>query len=111
VGNGRKTRDDLLARLALVPRTLEARGLDVTPGVSAKLAQAGDKAGADILMIIYRDEIGHVAIGNAWYKRCVMSRAGCDCDLCAPGHNMQHRNYAALSIWKPDAAPVLMKMS
>lgn len=64
-----KTRDDLLARLALVPRTLEARGLDVTPGVSAKLAQAGDKAGADILMIIYRDEIGHVAIGNAWYKR------------------------------------------
>ena len=64
-----KTRDDLLARLALVPRTLEARGLDVTPGVSAKLAQAGDKAGADILMIIYRDEIGHVAIGNTWYKR------------------------------------------
>jgi len=64
-----KTRDDLLARLALVPRTLEARGLDVSPGVSAKLAQAGDQTGADILMIIYRDEIGHVAIGNTWYKR------------------------------------------
>ncbi|WP_423710014.1 ferritin-like domain-containing protein [Undibacterium sp. WLX3042] len=64
-----KTRDDLLARLALVPRTLEARGLDVTPGLAAKLMQAGDKAAADILTIIYRDEIGHVAIGNAWYKR------------------------------------------
>ncbi|MFZ6688540.1 ferritin-like domain-containing protein [Undibacterium sp. SXout11W] len=63
-----KTTDDLLARLALVPRTLEARGLDVTPGLSAKLAQAGDREGADILLIIYRDEIGHVAIGNYWYQ-------------------------------------------
>ena len=64
-----KTSDDLLARLALVPRTLEARGLDVTPGLAAKLAQAGDQTGADILGIIYRDEIGHVAIGNEWYKQ------------------------------------------
>ncbi|MEB0138697.1 MULTISPECIES: ferritin-like domain-containing protein [unclassified Undibacterium] len=63
-----KTCDDLLARLALVPRTLEARGLDVTPGVSAKLAQAGDAAGAALLMVIYHDEIGHVAIGNHWYQ-------------------------------------------
>ena len=63
-----KTCDDLLARLALVPRTLEARGLDVTPGLSVKLAQAGDQAGANILSIIYQDEIGHVAIGNYWYK-------------------------------------------
>ncbi|MFZ6846739.1 ferritin-like domain-containing protein [Undibacterium sp. RuRC25W] len=63
-----KTNNDLLARLALVPRTLEARGLDVTPGLAAKLAQAGDQAGADIMGIIYRDEIGHVAIGNDWYK-------------------------------------------
>lgn len=63
-----KTSQDLIARLALVPRTLEARGLDVTPGVAAKLAQAGDQAAADILDIIYRDEIGHVAIGNDWYK-------------------------------------------
>lgn len=62
-----KTRQDLIARLALVPRTLEARGLDVTPGVAVKLAQAGDARGAEILMIIYRDEIGHVAIGNHWY--------------------------------------------
>jgi len=68
-----KTNNDLLARLALVPRTLEARGLDVTPGLSAKLAQAGDQAGAAILGIIYRDEIGHVAIGNHWYnERCAL---------------------------------------
>jgi uncharacterized ferritin-like protein (DUF455 family) len=62
-----KTRDDLLARMALVPRTLEARGLDATPAVQAKLAQAGDAQAAAILDIILRDEVGHVAIGNRWY--------------------------------------------
>lgn len=63
-----KTSGDLLARMALVPRTLEARGLDATPGVRAKLAQAGDTAAAEILDIILRDEIGHVAIGNLWFS-------------------------------------------
>lgn len=62
-----KTRDDVLARMALVPRTLEARGLDAIPPVRAKLAQAGDLQAADILDVIYRDEIGHVEIGNRWY--------------------------------------------
>lgn len=62
-----KTRHDVLAHLALVPRTLEARGLDVTPGLRAKLLQAGDNNGVAILDIILRDEIGHVAIGNRWY--------------------------------------------
>ena len=62
-----KTRDDLLARMALVPRTLEARGLDATPAVRAKLAQAGDAEAAAILDIILRDEVGHVLIGNRWY--------------------------------------------
>jgi uncharacterized ferritin-like protein (DUF455 family) len=62
-----KTADDVLARMALVPRTLEARGLDASPPVRAKLAQAGDLAAAGILDIILRDEIGHVAIGNRWY--------------------------------------------
>lgn len=62
-----KTNADVLARMALVPRTLEARGLDASPAVRAKLAQAGDEAGASILDIILRDEIGHVAIGNRWY--------------------------------------------
>ncbi|AHV92344.1 hypothetical protein D560_2456 [Bordetella holmesii ATCC 51541] len=65
-----KTRGDLLARLALVPRTLEARGLDASPLIRDKLAQAGDMRGAAILEIILRDEIGHVAIGNFWYRHC-----------------------------------------
>ena len=62
-----RTSGDVLARMALVPRTLEARGLDASPAVRAKLAQAGDHAGAAILDIILRDEVGHVAIGNRWY--------------------------------------------
>jgi uncharacterized ferritin-like protein (DUF455 family) len=62
-----KTRHDLLARLALVPRTLEARGLDASPAIRNKLVSVGDKRGAEILDIILRDEIGHVAIGNRWY--------------------------------------------
>ena len=63
-----KTQDDILARIALVPRTMEARGLDATPAVRAKLAQAGDMKAAEILDIILRDEIGHVAVGNRWYN-------------------------------------------
>ena len=62
-----KTRGDVLARMALVPRTLEARGLDAIPPLRAKLAQAGDMAAAAILDIILRDEVGHVEIGNRWY--------------------------------------------
>ena len=62
-----KTQHDVLARIALVPRTMEARGLDATPPVRAKLAQAGDSEAAAILDVILRDEIGHVAIGNRWY--------------------------------------------
>ncbi|MDO6387031.1 ferritin-like domain-containing protein [Uliginosibacterium sp. 31-12] len=63
-----KTSDSLLARLALVPRMLEARGLDVSPAIRAKLIGAGDMRGAEILDVILRDEIGHVAIGNRWFK-------------------------------------------
>lgn len=63
-----KTADDVLARMALVPRTLEARGLDASPPVRAKLAEAGDEAAAAIIDIILRDEVGHVAIGNHWYR-------------------------------------------
>ncbi|MQR02000.1 ferritin-like domain-containing protein [Glaciimonas soli] len=62
-----KTQQDVLARMALVPRLLEARGLDATPSTRAKLAQAGDMPAAAILDIILRDEVGHVAIGNHWY--------------------------------------------
>ena len=63
-----KTASDLLARMALVPRTLEARGLDVNPGIRARIAAAGDQRGAAILDRILADEIGHVAIGNRWYR-------------------------------------------
>lgn len=63
-----RTKHDLLARLALVPRTLEARGLDASPAVKAKLLAAGDARGGEILDLILRDEIGHVAVGNRWYR-------------------------------------------
>ena len=66
-----KTRDDITARMALVPRTLEARGLDATPLIQKKLRTVGKPdalAACDILDIILRDEIGHVAIGNHWYR-------------------------------------------
>jgi uncharacterized ferritin-like protein (DUF455 family) len=63
-----KTRHDVLARVALVPRTLEARGLDASPPIKAKLVGAGDTRAGEILDIILHDEIGHVAIGNRWYR-------------------------------------------
>ncbi|MBL8512570.1 MAG: ferritin-like domain-containing protein [Betaproteobacteria bacterium] len=70
-----KTREDVLARLALVPRVLEARGLDVSPGIRDKLRGVGDTAGADILQRILEDEIGHVAIGNRWYHAFCAKRS------------------------------------
>jgi uncharacterized ferritin-like protein (DUF455 family) len=72
-----RTAHDLVARMALVPRTLEARGLDATPPLQAKFAKAGDTRAVEILAIILRDEIGHVAIGNRWY-RFVCERDGLD---------------------------------
>ncbi len=65
-----KTAHDIVARMALVPRTLEARGLDATPLIQAKLRQAGTPdalAAIAILDVILQEEIGHVAIGNRWY--------------------------------------------
>ena len=62
------TAHDLPARLAVVPQVLEARGLDVTPVMMARLRAAGDDRSADILEIIYRDEIAHVAAGNRWFR-------------------------------------------
>lgn len=63
-----KTAHDPLARMALVPRLLEARGLDVTPDIQRKLRGFGDTAGADILTTILHDEIGHVAAGDHWFR-------------------------------------------
>lgn len=64
------TRDNLAARLAVVPLVLEARGLDVTPPMIEKLRRANDDASADILEIIHDEEIGHVAAGRRWFEDC-----------------------------------------
>lgn len=62
-----KTKDSILARMALVPRTMEARGLDALPPILDRLKQVKDTEAVRLLEIIYRDEIGHVQIGNRWY--------------------------------------------
>ncbi len=72
-----RTACDATARMALVPRTLEARGLDATPPMQKKLAQAGDETAVRILGVILRDEVGHVAVGNRWY-RWLCARDGLD---------------------------------
>ncbi len=69
-----RTKNDVLARMALVPRTMEARGLDATPSTRNKFAQVDDLRMAEILDIILRDEIGHVAIGNVWYNWLCVQR-------------------------------------
>ena len=63
-----RTRADIVARIGLVPRTMEARGLDASPGVKNKLLSAGDHAAGRIMDIILEEEIGHVAAGNRWYR-------------------------------------------
>ena len=63
-----KTAHDGLARMALVPRVLEARGLDVTPGMIVKLRELGDEATVAILDLILREEVAHVAAGSRWYR-------------------------------------------
>lgn len=64
----KKTAHDPMVRMALVPRCLEARGLDVNPGIKAKLEEGGDTKGGPLLDIILRDEIGHVSIGDRWFR-------------------------------------------
>jgi uncharacterized ferritin-like protein (DUF455 family) len=74
-----KTAHDPLVRMALVPRVLEARGLDVSPAMIGRLRGAGDAQGAAIVEIILRDEVGHVAIGTRWYRHLCAER-GLDAD-------------------------------
>lgn len=62
-----ETDGDVLLRMALVPRVLEARGLDVTPEMMRRLEAAGDEATVAVLQVILREEIGHVAVGSRWY--------------------------------------------
>jgi len=84
-----KTAGDIVARMALVPRTLEARGLDATPQIQAKLRQVGTPdalAAVEILDTILREEVGHVSIGNHWYRW-----------LCAREGLEPHAHYALLT--------------
>lgn len=84
--------DDPLPRMALVPRLLEARGLDVTPAMMERLRSVGDHASADILAVILSEEVRHVAIGDHWYK-CFCAELGVSPEqhfrtllqACAPG--------------------------
>ncbi|MFZ5618317.1 MAG: ferritin-like domain-containing protein [Pseudomonadota bacterium] len=69
-----RTADSVLARLAVAPMVLEARGLDVTPQMARRLRLAGDAKSAEILDEIYRDEIGHVAAGARWFDRVCNAR-------------------------------------
>ena len=69
-----ETRHDVLVRMALVPRVLEARGLDVTPGMMQRLREIDDARTVGLLEIILRDEIGHVEIGTRWYRHCCAQR-------------------------------------
>ena len=68
------TSHDLLARLAVVPLVLEARGLDVTPAMIQRLKAVNDEESAAVLEVIYRDEIGHVAIGRRWFLWACQAR-------------------------------------
>jgi uncharacterized ferritin-like protein (DUF455 family) len=73
------TAHSCLRRMALVPRVLEARGLDVTPGMITRLRQAGDGASADVLEVILREEVAHVGFGTRWFHWC------CEREGLAPG--------------------------
>jgi uncharacterized ferritin-like protein (DUF455 family) len=70
-----RTAHSCLARMALVPRVLEARGLDVTPPMIQRLRAAGDERTAEILVLILREEVPHVAAGTRWFRWCC-ARAG-----------------------------------
>jgi uncharacterized ferritin-like protein (DUF455 family) len=69
-----QTDHDVMVRMALVPRVMEARGLDVTPSIIDKLTSAGDERAVEILRVIQRDEVGHVEIGSRWFRYVCQQR-------------------------------------
>jgi len=87
------TAHDLLARLAVVPMVMEARGLDVTLPMIESLSRAGDHASADVLRVVYRDEIGHVEIGRRWFEDVCRQR---DLVPVTAWHDLARRHYRAL---------------
>lgn len=68
------TAHDVLARLAIAPLVLEARGLDVTPAMISRLEKAGDSESAAVLQVILEDEVGHVAVGRTWFAHIAGER-------------------------------------
>jgi uncharacterized ferritin-like protein (DUF455 family) len=75
-----KTSADLLERMALVPRYLEARGLDVAPSMIQRLERNGDMATAGVVRLILREEVAHVAAGSRWFRHVCEAR-GLDSDV------------------------------
>lgn len=69
-----KTAGDPLLRMALVPRVMEARGLDVTPGMMERFASIGDKQTVAVLEVILREEVGHVEAGSRWFRHLCAQR-------------------------------------
>jgi uncharacterized ferritin-like protein (DUF455 family) len=104
-----KTRDNALARMALVPRVMEARGLDASPLIRDKLQRAGHHTSAAVIDLILNDEIGHVAIGNRWFRfLCgryglspveveIQARRRCDAPVPRPPFNLEARRAAGFS--------------
>ncbi|MGD8559769.1 MAG: ferritin-like domain-containing protein [Gammaproteobacteria bacterium] len=62
-----RTAHDVLVRMALVPRVMEARGLDVTPGMIERFEAIGDRQSVEVLNVIMEEEVGHVEIGSRWF--------------------------------------------
>jgi uncharacterized ferritin-like protein (DUF455 family) len=88
-----KTAHDCLTRMALVPRVLEARGLDVTPAMIERLRAVGDAASVGVLEVILREEVDHVAAGTRWFEWC------CARERCEPASTFQR----LLDLHAPDA--------
>jgi uncharacterized ferritin-like protein (DUF455 family) len=88
-----ETRHDLMARLAVVPMVLEARGLDVTPGMIEKLGNAGDHESAAVLSMIYRDEQQHVGAGTRWFAY-LCDRHGLEAD--STFHRLVRKHFRGL---------------
>jgi len=115
-----KTADDVLLRMALVPRVLEARGLDVTPAMIERLQQAGDERSAAVLGRILDDEIGHVLAGSRWFRHVCRQReldpAKTFAELLRqhlPGHKTRPLNPAARrqAGFSPEELDMLEKMA
>jgi len=100
-----RTADDCLKRMALVPRVLEARGLDVTPPMIERLKAAGDNETVSILEIILDEEVRHVEIGSRWFRHCCEQR-GLD-----PEHTFLNllQEYFTGSVRGPFNIPARMK--